>query len=84
MASSISQLLTLLSQKILSGGRQTTAQKVRDFDSEFIDSALNKVDGGTVQGNIVMEGDIIKTDDQGSKQWKLKFTDQGQPYGEEV
>ncbi|MCE3278039.1 MAG: hypothetical protein K0S44_230 [Bacteroidetes bacterium] len=41
-------LITLMTAKIISGGRQTTAQYVRDLATDMINSYLNVVDGGMV------------------------------------
>lgn len=56
------ELETLLAQKITSGGADTTAEDVRDFITEFIDSALNITDdkdvAGGYQGADVTDGKI--------------------------
>lgn len=45
-----SQLIDQLNAKVLSGGRRTTAQNVRDFENDIIESLLNKVDDADVNG----------------------------------
>jgi hypothetical protein len=50
MSSTRSQLLTLLGQKILDGGRRTTAAFVRVFETEAIDSYVNKTDDLDING----------------------------------
>lgn len=44
------QLLTLLTQKILTGGKRTTAQFIRDFETDAIASYINKTDDLNVAG----------------------------------
>lgn len=38
------QLVSLLNSKVLSGGRQTTAQNIRDFENAIIESLINHLD----------------------------------------
>lgn len=44
------QLLTIRNQKILSGNSDTTGQNLREYEGEFIDSAVNIVDDMNVDG----------------------------------
>lgn len=41
-------LITLMNSKIISGSRSTTAQNVRDFETDMINSAVNKTDDADV------------------------------------
>lgn len=38
------QLVSLLNSKVLSGGRRTTAQSIRDFENAIIESLINHLD----------------------------------------
>lgn len=46
MANTVLEIANLIATKILSGGRRTTAQYVRDLMTAFKDSYLNLRDGG--------------------------------------
>lgn len=48
MAKTLSQILSEISSKILTGGRRTTATNTRSVLNDIADSALNKKDGGLV------------------------------------
>ncbi len=48
MSSTRAQLRSLLATTVLSGGRRTTAQFVRDFENEIIASLINKIDDANV------------------------------------
>lgn len=50
MSSTRSQLLTIRNQKILSGNSDTTAQHLREYEGEFIGSAVNLIDDMNVNG----------------------------------
>jgi len=48
MANTVAEIATLIANKILSGGRRTTAQFVRDVMTPINNSFLNLKDGGNV------------------------------------
>lgn len=84
MASSVSELLSSIIAKILSGGRRTTADNTRQILSDITTSNLNLTDGGVVNGPTTFNSDVIIPDDQGENMWKIKISDQGEVYGEKI
>jgi hypothetical protein len=81
MATGIAGLLSLITNKILSGGRRTTADNSRDVYSEIVNSNLNTVDGGIVYGPVELESDLIKTDDNNVRR-VIKISESGELYTE--
>lgn len=81
------QLQELVDDKILTGGRRTTAQKVRDVLNAFINSFINNEDGATTavkinSGMVVNLNNIyIKSNgassEPGATFFKLEFDDYG-------
>ncbi len=53
MSSTRAQLMALLNASVLTGGSRTTAQLVRDYENEAIDSNVNKSDDFNAEGGFL-------------------------------
>lgn len=54
------ELVDLLNEKVITGGRQTTAQKVRDFENDFITSVPNiEDDKDQADGYLGLDADSL-------------------------